>query len=134
MIPQGGILGKATQITQQPSKTYRMDPLLNRIIGMTDGLEAVRQAAMKILETERFEFLIYSGNYGSELANLPGHHSSYVRTEFARRIREALMQDDRIKDIQDLEIDIRGDEAIASFTVVSIYGDVVLTKGVGGSV
>ena len=127
-------MGNAAQIRQQPSKTYKMDLHLNRIIGMTDGLEAVRQAAMKVLETERFEFLIYSGNYGCELANLPGHHSSYVRTEFARRIREALMQDDRIKDIQELEIEIRGDEAFASFTVVSIYGSVALTKEVGESV
>ncbi|GAA4865052.1 DUF2634 domain-containing protein [Paenibacillus vulneris] len=134
MIPQGGILGKVTQTVRQPGRTYRIDPGLKRILGMVDGLEAVKQAALKILATERFEHIIYSGNYGSEFSNIPGRSPSFVQTELNRRIREALLQDDRIKDIQHFEVEINGDDITASFTVVSLYGSVALTKGVGESV
>ncbi|MFH5185716.1 DUF2634 domain-containing protein [Paenibacillus sp. TAB 01] len=129
MIPQGGI-NRNVQTVQQPSKTYRIDPVSNRIVGMTDGMEAVKQAVMKILQTERFEFLIYSGNHGSELSALPGSSSAYVETELGRRIRAALLQDDRIKDVQDIQISVAGDEALATFTVISQYGNIEMTKEV----
>jgi hypothetical protein len=128
MIPQGGI-GNA-QIVQQPSRTYKIDLENNRMIGITDNLDAVKQAAYKILQTERFEFEIYSGNYGVELAGVPGSSPEFVQAEMGRRIRSALLCDDRISDVEGLKITVVGDEALAEFTVVSIYGKFNLTKGV----
>lgn len=129
MIPQGGISAQ-TMAVQQPSRTYRLDPVTNRIAGMTDGLEAVKQAVLKILQTERFEYLIYSGNHGCELSELPGRGPAYLQVELGRRIRAALLQDDRIRDVQDIEITVVGDEATASFTVVSQYGSFEVSEGV----
>ena len=136
MIPQGGVLGnnRNVEIAQLPSRTYRLDNATNRIVGMTDGLDAVKQAAQLILETERFEHLIYSGNYGREFSGLLGRESAFVQAELYRRIRAALMQDDRIRDVQDIQITVMGDEASALFTVVSQYGSFEMTKGVGAGV
>jgi hypothetical protein len=132
MIPQGGVLGSigSQQAQQQTSRTYHIDLVTNRIVGMIDGLEAVKQAVFHILATERFEHLIYSGNHGSELADLPGKEQALVRAELSRRIRSALLQDDRIIDIQDMQINLTGDEAFAQFTVVSQYGSFQASKGV----
>ena len=59
-----------------PSYTYQVKN--GRIHGYIDGLEAMRQAVEKILLTERFEWVIYSSNYGVELERLIGKPVSYT--------------------------------------------------------
>lgn len=134
MIPTGGAGNSQLQQTQQPSKTYYIDVVNNRIIGVTDGLEAVKQAVFKIMETERFEYLIYGPDYGSEYGSLVGKSSSFIRSELARRIRDALLQDDRITDIQDMKVTINGDSALVEFTVISQYGSYQTSKEVSSIV
>lgn len=123
MIPTGGTIGtEATVLSQQPSLTYRVRTDNGQAAGLVDGLEAVKQAVLKILGTERFEHFIYSFNYGTETAKLAGASPAFVKAELARTIREALLQDDRINEVTDMRITIQGDEALASFTVVSDLG------------
>jgi len=92
----------AVEERQQPSLTWKLDFENKRITQMIDGLEAVKQAAFVILETERFRYLIYSFNFGSELQGLIGKSPLLVRSEIQRLVREALLQDDRITDVRDL--------------------------------
>lgn len=114
----------------QPNKTYKMMIDTDRIQGtVTDDLEAVKQAIYKIINTERYKFLIYSWNYGIELEDLFGKPIPYVLPEIPRRIKEALTQDDRIKDVLgfDLTYNRKGD-VLAKFTVVTIYGNLEIEK------
>lgn len=114
----------------QPNKTYKMMIDTDRIQGtITDDLEAVKQAIYKIINTERYKFLIYSWNYGIELENLFGKPIPYVLPEIPRRIKEALTQDDRIKDVLgfDLTYNRKGD-VLSKFTVVTIYGNLEIEK------
>lgn len=114
----------------QPNKTYKMMIDTDRIQGtITDDLEAVKQAIYKIINTERYKFLIYSWNYGIELEDLFGKPIPYVLSEIPRRIKEALTQDDRIKDVLgfDLTYNRKGD-VLAKFTVVTIYGNLEIEK------
>jgi hypothetical protein len=122
MIPIGGSVQDAVE-EQQTSRTYGIDFAAGKATGITDGLEVVRQAVYKILRTDRFAHLIYDTNYGSEVSGLQGRSQGYVRSEIERRIREALLQDDRISEVAEMQITVTGDEALATFTVVSIYGD-----------
>lgn len=122
MIPIGGDIEELEEVPE-PSRTYKLDLVNKRVSGMVDGLEAVRQAVYKILKTERFDYLIYDADYGSEMSGLNGKSTGYVRSELQRRIMEALLQDDRIIAIQDMKISISGDEANVSFIVVSVYGN-----------
>jgi len=131
VIPQGGIDSSQELETQQlPNKTYRLDFVNNQMVGTIDGLEAVKQSVFKILQTERFEHSIYSVNYGSEFAAAIGKDAIFVKSRLSRIIQEALTQDDRISDIQDLEITVTGDEALATFRVVSLFGSFQATKEV----
>lgn len=122
MIPIGGSL-EAVEEVQETSRTYGVDFSAGRSIGYIDGLEAVKQAVYKILQTDRFMHLIYDANYGSEIAGLQGRDQGYIRSEIERRIRESLLADDRITEIENMEISITGDEALVTFTVVSAFGD-----------
>ncbi|WP_240415662.1 DUF2634 domain-containing protein [Paenibacillus periandrae] len=136
MIPQGGQLptAKVTKVVQQPSRTYRLDVATGRIMGMIDGLESIQQTVYQILQTERFEHLIYSTNYGFENSNRTDNDSLFFESRITRLIREALMQDDRIRDVQDWQVLIKGDEAVVTFTVVSKQGNFRVSKEVNALV
>lgn len=46
----------------EPSLTYRLDLENNRIAGKIDDVEAIQQAILLILQTERYKFEMYSWN------------------------------------------------------------------------
>lgn len=124
MIPANSdLLVEDFEYITQPSKTYRLNIENNTISGgYIDGLEALKQAVYKILNTERFDYIIYSWNYGIEVKNLIGEHMSFVIPELERVIKEALMQDDRIEDVTDFEFSINKNIVTTKFKVISIEG------------
>lgn len=123
MIPTGGQLeNEDMEEVQQPSRTWQLDFRQGRIVGMTDGLPAMQQAIDKIFQTERFHYLIYSFDYGVELESLIGNDPLYVQSELKRRIREGLLQDTRIQDIDDMNFSVNGDSILVSFTAVTDHG------------
>lgn len=119
---------------RQPSLTYKIDFEKGRIMGMIDGLEAVKQAVFLILQTERYQYLIYSSDYGCELRGLIVKEPLFVRSELKRRITEALLQDDRIENVTNFDIEINGDSALVRFTVVSVFGEFKVEQEVTGLV
>lgn len=127
MIPNISIL--AEEITEQnyPSNTYKIvfseTKGDDRIIGYTDGLEAIAQAVYLILSTERYQHIIYSWDYGVELMDLIGQPMPYVMSELPRRIKDALTQDNRISDVVDFEFEQNGKKLHTKFTVVSNVGN-----------
>lgn len=114
-----------TLLEEQPSHTYAMNDQHNRITGTCDGLEAMRQAIYKILNTERYECPIYSWNYGVECKELYGKPMSYCVPEIERRITEALLQDDRIRKVTDFQFSFPDKNSIhTSFTVLTTKGTI----------
>ena len=75
-----------------------------------------------MLNTERYQYLIYSWDYGVELLDLFGEPISYVCPELERRITEALLQDDRIEEVDGFEFEVSGGTVKASFTVHTVFG------------
>ena len=121
----GGAVVEVQTAEKWPSKTYVMNIDGERITGtMTDDIEAVKQAIYKILNTERYQYPIYSWNFGVELADLFGKPIAYVLPEIPRRIKEALVADDRIIDATAFELshDKRGN-VLAKFKVITIFGN-----------
>jgi len=131
MLPAAGdILQRNLKIVQKPSKTFRLDTENKRIIDMVDGLEAVKQSVYCILNTERFEWLIYSWNYGAELKNLFGKPAGLVKAKIKKRIREALQQDDRISNVDSFSFDLYDRKLHVSFIVHTKWGEVEAEKEV----
>ena len=125
-----GITEVSLSNASQPSKTYRMRIEEERVAGTADGIDAIAQACYKILNTERYRFVIYSWNYGVELQDLFGKPIPYVFSELPRRIREALLQDDRINGVDGFSLSHTRGDVLARFTVHTDYGDIELEKGV----
>jgi hypothetical protein len=130
MIPSANnFLQSSFEIQSQPSKTYKMNIDEETIVGnITDDLEAIKQAIYKILNTERYQYLIYSWDYGIELQDLFGEQLPYVYPELKRRITEALLADDRITDVSNFEFTHKRGEVSATFKVTTIYGSIDAEK------
>ncbi len=133
MIPSvNGFLPKDFEIREQPTHTYKMSPGENRIHGFADDREAMCQAIYKILLTERYGYVIYSGNYGIETLDLYGQPVSYVCPELKRRITEALTWDERVKSVDGFSFDFGQKGTIhVTFTVHTVFGDIVAGREVG---
>jgi hypothetical protein len=112
----------------ETSVTYRLSE--NRFQGFTDGAEALQQAIDKVLNTEKYEYPIYSFSYGIELENLIGKEPAYVKAELKRRINECLLQDDRIQSVDDFKFSLNRDKLTCEFTVACVYGTTTITKEV----
>ena len=125
ITPQNYDFNADFQAETYASKTYKINLEEKRIIGKVDGLEAVKQAVYKILHTERFSCLIYSWDYGVEFDQLIGKDYDFIVGDLQRRIEEALLQDDRIKAIEDVKISKQEKSSISvSFVVVSKFGNI----------
>ncbi|RXM70864.1 DUF2634 domain-containing protein [Clostridium tetani] len=130
ILPQGAVISDDLEVEEiiEPTKTYKVKD--NRIVGFTDGKEALKQAIQLILCTERYEYLIYSDDYGSELKGLIGKDRDIAESEYKRRIKEALLQDDRINNVDNFIFKYDGDGVLIEFTVFSIYGEFSMNKEV----
>lgn len=111
---------------QLPTRTYKLDFERGRCSGYIDRKEAMEQAIRKVLQTKRFAHLIYSDDYGFQ--NMTGHERLFVRGELPRRIKEALLQDERITSIERFKLTFEKDEAYVSLTAITIYGDVEVLR------
>lgn len=120
----------------EPSQTYKLDYATDsQIRGYCDELDAMKQAIYKIINTERYQYIIYSWDYGIELEDLFGQPIPYVYAELQRRIEEALLNDDRITAVHDFEFSNNRGDVLAVFSVDTIYGTISnVSKGVSGIV
>lgn len=134
MIPNVDILMNEIVEVKHPTRTYKieirfdpektLDEIDDRINGYTDDTDAIKQAIYLILGTERYEFIIYSWDYGVEFVDLFGKPMPYVMSEVPRRITEALTQDDRITGCKDFEFEINKNKLHTTFTVLTTSGDI----------
>lgn len=105
-----------------PSLTWKFDLAKGRVVGKTDGLDAIKQAIYKVFQTDRFGYDIYSSDYGHELSLLLGSSPEFVQSEATRMITEALLADDRIDLVENVRAEMKEDQITIRFTVVTVYG------------
>lgn len=114
-----------------PNKNYAMKIDKTIINGTCDELDAVRQAIYKILNTERYQYIIYSWDYGIQLEDLIGYPVDYCCSELKRRITDAVEWDDRVESCDSFEFDTSKRHVIAvTFTAHTIFGDIEIEKAV----
>lgn len=125
MIPSmNSILTTEIEVESEGTKNYQMHFTEKFINGFVDELQAMHQVIYKILNTERYQYIIYSWDYGIETVDLYGEPISYVCPEIERRIIEALTQDDRIESVDNFEFDYsKKGKLHVTFSVHTIYGD-----------
>lgn len=129
MIPKSSInIELSPEESIETSRTYKLSG--DKIQGYVDGLEALKQAIYKVLNTERYEYPIYGFNYGIDLESLVGKDRTYVQIELKRRISECLLQDERITGVDNFKFEFNGDQLKCTFDVHSIFGNLTISREV----
>lgn len=113
------------------SDSYTHKLYSKNVRGYTDYLDAYKQAVYKILNTERYEYRIYSWNYGVELKDLIGMPIWMVLPMIQIRITEAVMQDDRTQTVDSFEFDTSKKGVVSvTFRCVCNWGAITVNKDV----
>lgn len=118
---------------EETSRTYRLDLENGRIIGMTDGLDAVVQAVRKAISTPRFDCLIYDDQYGSETAGgsfAAGATQAYLETVIEGFVKDALSQDTRILEVGGFTFEFEDDSVYISFNIDTVFGGAQIEEAV----
>lgn len=124
VLPTSNInLGASLQVENEPSRTWYIDKLTNRIQGECDGFTAIQQAVRIILSTDRFKWQIFQPYSGTDYENLIGLDIGYVAIEVQRRIRDALSVDSRVIGISDFNYAVKDGTLSADFVVNTVYGN-----------
>jgi hypothetical protein len=124
------LLTQDIEFVEVPTHTFYLDKDNKVCHGCTDSLRAMEQAIYLVLRTERYKYAIFSWNYGIELEDLFGMPISWVIPEAKRRIQEALLNDTRIKSVDNFGFSAGKGELLASFTAHTIFGDLPIETGV----
>lgn len=112
------IAKNVVEAKKQPSLTLDETNILLE----TDGIHALKQSIRRMLTTERFIYTIYDHRYGVELDALFGGDMDYAQMDIARRIKEALYEDDRIHEAHSFKTKVKKDEFYVQFMVDSDFG------------
>lgn len=118
------------EVSNIPSKTYKIDWENQKITGYVDELDAVFQFAQKALLTSRTKHLIYSDQYGNDItAALRNEKMSnaYIEEELPRLVEDALVNDERITGVDSFTFDFNGESVYFEFNLYSIYGNLKMT-------
>ena len=105
-----------------PTNTFLVNTEAEQIAGMNDGIEAMRQAVDILLNTTRYNYQIYSDNFGVELEDLVGEDPDYIEATLPERIRDAFSVDDRIMSEQNYVFTRSGDTMTVTFDVITVFG------------
>ncbi len=96
---------------------------------IVEGNNAVKVWAYKALLTPRYNYSIYSWNYGSELLDLIGkaYTPSLTKEEAKRYVKEALLINPYILEVTVIDTDFKNDLLSADIKIVTIYGESEVT-------
>lgn len=93
---------------------------------VVENNEALKVWIYKALKTERFRYVMYSWDYGCEMESIinKGFTKELIKSEVERLIKEALLINEYILSIQDIEVNFIKDLLEISLSVNTIYGEV----------
>ena len=96
---------------------------------IVEGNEAIKVWVYKALLTPRYNYSIYSWDYGSELMDLVGkaYTSSLTKEEAKRYIKEALLINPYILEVTVLDTSFSNGILSADIKIVTIYGESEVT-------
>lgn len=104
-------------------RTYRMRQD-GHVRGFCTGLEAVKQSIWKMLNTQQGQHLIYgSSGYGLDWEALRAALEDSKHSEVEQILTSALMKDERIQQVEEIQCVQQQDAIWLSFGVVCSYGN-----------
>lgn len=108
-------------------REYEIDFTTGQLTGrIVEGLEAIKVWIYLALNVPRYRHVIYSWDYGSELDALigQGYTQDHLITEVNRMLEDALLINENILSIDNLEVEQKNEKISISFTASTLYGEV----------
>lgn len=103
------------------------EPLIeNNEFVIVEGNEAIKVWIYKAIKTVRYQYPIYSWDYGCEISSLVGqkYTKGLTKSEAERYIKEAILINPYITDVKIIDIDFSEDILSVSIQVDTIYWEV----------
>lgn len=123
MIPVVPETSNYIETQEYNDKTYKYSYKDKVVTGYCDKKDSVMQAIYFMLTCERYQFPIYSTNYGVELKDLIGQPIGLIESEVRRRIEDCLKQDDRITKVDDFIFERNRHMLHVTFTVYTTFNE-----------
>lgn len=115
----------STEVIASSIREYEIDFKTEQLTGrIVEGVDAICVWAYLALKAKRYRWVIYSWYYGEEYTNLIGYSYSeeYLKSEVQRYMNECLLENEHIKDIENLEVSQIKDKLYVKFTLVTDVG------------
>ncbi len=95
---------------------------------VVEGKDAIKVWIYKALMTKRYVHDIYSWDYGQDLEELigQGYDKGFIDSEVERRIKDCLSVNDKIESCTNFDIRLVNDKLNISFTVNTVFGEVLI--------
>ena len=103
------------------------EPLIeNNEFVIVEGNNAIKVWIYKVIKTVRYQYPIYSWDYGCEISSLIGqkYTKGLTKSEAERYIKEAILINPYITDVKIIDINFSEDILSVSIQVDTIYGEV----------
>lgn len=93
---------------------------------IVEGLDAIEMWVQLALRTKRYEWIIFSWDYGEEYTDLLGYSytKEYLDSEVERMITECVTQHPYITGIENLTVELENDKLHITFTLITDLGEV----------
>ena len=106
---------------------FKDEPLIeNNEFVIVEGNNAIKVWIYKAIKTVRYQYPIYSWDYGCEISSLIGqkYTKGLTKSEAERYIKEAILINPYITDVKIIDINFSEDILSVSIQVDTIYGEV----------
>ena len=103
------------------------EPLIeNNEFVIVEGNESIKVWIYKAIKTARYQYPIYSWDYGCEISSLIGqkYTKGLTKSEAERYIKEAILINPYVTDVKIIDINFSEDILSVSIQVDTIYGEV----------
>lgn len=90
---------------------------------IVEGIEALKVRNFLTLQIYRGRFSIYKNRIGTKLKDLIGKSKDYVSLNIENMLKEALVDNIYVSDIEDIEVNQENSKLIVSFKIINIYND-----------
>lgn len=128
LLPEDGEVDMEEGHLQVVSYTYRIDWEAGRIRGWIDGIDSIQQAVNKLMRTPAGVYPIYQDQYGFFYQDLIGKDMDIVKSELKRRLKTAILADERVAAIDDFVLNEESGSLYVSFTVKGATGEDTLVE------
>lgn len=108
-----------------PTKTYKINFTTQQIEGNVSGIEALKQAFLLQINTQRLENSAFTTNYGMDWKDLIGMPEEYILSEVLTRIQDMITSDKRFLSVdydEDSPFEINGSSIIINLVVETEEG------------